>query len=153
MLKFQKETFVSLLPELPDVFQQHWEDIALDKNAIKLNPHYDEYLKIEQIGKLHCMVARDGEKLAGYFFAIVFPHLHYAHSLTAFSDIYYLKREYRRDFGIVARLRGLIRSTEQMLRDLHVQKVYITSKNYLDLTAVLAKEGYRFIETVHTKLL
>lgn len=153
MLTFQKETYVSLLPELPAVHQQHWEDIALDKNAIKLNPRYDEYLAYDSIGKLHCMVARDGGKLAGYFFMLVFPHLHYGQSLTAFADIYYLKREYRRDFAVVARLRGLIRATEQMCRDLHVQKVYITSKNYLDLTAVLAKEGYRFIETVHSKLL
>lgn len=152
-LQYNKERFVDIMVELPALIQKHWEDIASDKDVIKLDPAWDQYLLMEQIGHLHIITIRDKTKLIGYFFAKVAPHFHYAGSLTAWSDIFYLAREYKTGLAAGVRLRNLIRETEKMLRALKVQKVYIVSKKAHDLSGLLESEGYRFIEVVHTKLL
>lgn len=152
MLTFQKERFVDLMPELPEIFYKHWVDIALDRDKIPLDPAWEEYMRLEAIGILQIVTARDGAKLAGYVFSLVHPHLHYKKSLTAYTDLMYLRREYTKGFGIF-RYAGLIRHSEKMLRDMGVQKRYLMTKVYHDLTPLFARLGYKFIEKISAKLL
>ena len=139
--------------ELPFLFEAHWRAIASDKGVIKLEPAWDQYLAMEQAGQLHVMTVRDGSALVGYFFAKVCPHLHYASSLTAWSDIFFILPQFMKGLAGGVRLRRLIREVEKMLGALGVQKVYIVSKKAHDLSRLLDREGYRFVELVHTKLL
>ena len=152
MLSYQKERFVDIITELPEIFYKHWDEIALDKDTIPLNPAWDEYTRLEAIGVLHVTTARDEGRLAGYIFSLVHPHLHYKQSLTAYTDLMYLRREYTRGFGVF-RYASLIRHSEKMLRDLGVQKRYLMTKVYHDLTPLFARLGYRFIEKISAKLL
>jgi hypothetical protein len=152
MLSYQKELFIDLMPELPEIFYKHWQDIALDKDKIPLNPAWNEYMRVEANGMLHICTARDEGRLIGYVFTLVHPHLHYKQSLTAYTDLMYLRREYTKGFGIF-RYAGLIRHSEKMLRDLGVQKRYLMTKVYHDLTPLFERLGYRFIEKISAKLL
>jgi hypothetical protein len=152
MIQYQQERFVDLMPELPEIFYKHWNDIALDKDVIPLDPAWDEYMRLEALGMLHIVTARDAGRLVGYVFSLVQPHLHYKKSLTAWTDLMYLRREYTKGFGIF-RYAGLIRHSEKMLRDLGVQKRYLMTKVYHDLTPLFARLGYRFIEKISAKLL
>jgi len=152
-LTYQRERFVDLMPELPEIFYKHWQDIALNKDAIPLDPAWKEYMRLETIGVLHVTTARDGEKLAGYIFSLVTPHLHYAKSLTAYTDLMYLRREYTRGFAWIPRYRNLIRASENMLRDMGVQKRYLMTKVYHDMTPLFERLGYKFIEKISAKLL
>lgn len=153
MLAYKKERFVDLLPELPEIFYQHWLAIALNKETIPLSPAWDEYRRLEQAGFLHIMAARDGEKLVGYFFAIVHPHLHYSSVLTANSDMFYIRKEYTRGLAGAVRLRALVRASEKMFNVLGVKKVYIAIKLSKDLSKLFEREGYTIIEFVVHKLL
>ena len=153
MLTYQKEKFVDLLPELPEIFYKHWQEVALNKQQIALRPNYEEYRRLEQLGILHIMAARDGTKLAGYVFHMVHPHLHYVDSLTAFTDLLYLRKECTRGMTAASRYRNLIRASEKMLRDLGVQRVYLMTKTHLDLTALFENLGFKLIEKNFSKLL
>ena len=148
-LTFQKETFAAIMPELPELFQRHWEEIAANKDVIKLDPAWDRYLQLERDGALHILTVRDGAVLAGYFFAMVHPHLHYATSLTAWSDIFWVKPEHREGWNGVKFFKAAIK----MLRDLGVQKVYMVCKVKHDLEPILSRLGFKFVEKVFTKLL
>lgn len=152
-LTYQKERFADIMVELAPLFVWHWDEIASDKDVIPLDPAWDQYLILDDIDQLHIITARDGAELVGYFFAVVHPHLHYKTSLTAWSDIFYLLPRYKQGLAAGVRLRRLIREAEKMLRDLKVQKVYIVTKKQHDLSRLLDREGYRFVELVHTKLL
>lgn len=152
-LTYQKERFVDIMIELPPLFQKHWEEIAANKDVIKLDPAWDEYCELDRINRLHIITIRDGTKLVGYFFGLVKGHLHYKTSLTAWSDIFYLLPEYKKGLAAGVRLRRLIREAEKMFRVLKVQKVYMVTKKAHDLSRLLEREGYKFIELVHTKLL
>jgi len=153
MLSYQKERFVDLLPELPEIFFRHWQEVALHKDQIRLRPNYDEYRRLEELGILHIITARERDKLAGYIFHMVHPHLHYVGSLTAFTDLLYLRKEYTRGMTAASRYRDLIRASEKMLRDLGVQRVYLMTKTHLDLTALFENMGFKLIEKNFSKLL
>lgn len=152
MLVFQQERLSQIISELPEIFYRHWQDIGRHKEAIPLDPAYDEYGRLESCGFLHIVTARDEGKLAGYLFSVVHPHLHYRKSLTAYTDLMYLRREYTRGFGIF-RYAALILQSEKMLRDMGVQKRYLMTKVYHDLTPLFQRLGYRFIEKISAKLL
>lgn len=158
MITFQKELFVDIQRELPDLFYPHWEEVALDKAYIFLNPDWDKYLFLEKIGTLHIIAARDNGKLIGYYFGLVQTHLHYAHSLTAHTDIFYLAPPYRKGYIGVK----LFTEAERMVRDLRAEKWYVASKLHatphgrrktLNVKPIFDHLGFVQAENLYTKLL
>lgn len=148
-ITFQKEPFTGLIPELPELWGRHWDEVALDKEAVPLAPDWAGYTELERVGMLHIMTARADGKLIGYYFAIVRPHLHYRHTLHAFSDIFIILPEYRRGLAGYQ----LFRETEKMLKALGVRKTYVVTKVHIPLKMLMKRLGYRFIERVYSKLL
>ncbi len=153
-LTFQKESFTAIMPELPEIFCRHWEEIALDKTAIKLDPDWERYMAFDASGVLHMLTVREDKKLVGYYLALVMPHLHYKSSLTAFSDIFYILPEHRRSGrGLKNAGYKMFEEVEKMLREAGVQKSYVMTKVHLPITMLMKRLKYRFIERTYTKLL
>jgi hypothetical protein len=150
---YSKERFVDLAPELPEIFYKHWQEIALNKDTIPLDPAWSEYMRLEALGVLHIVTARDGGRLVGYIFSLVTPHLHYKKSLTAYTDLMYFRREYTRGMATFSRYRDLLLFSEKMLRDMGVQKRYLMTKVYHDLTPLFERLGYKLIEKICVKML
>ena len=153
MIQYQQERFVDLMPELPEIFYKHWQEIALNKDDIPLEPAWEEYMRLEALNVLHIVTARDKGRLVGYVFSLVTPHLHYKRSLTAYTDLMYLRHEYTRGMATAARYRDLLLFSEKMLRDMGVQKRYLMTKVYHDLTPLFERLGYKLIEKICAKLL
>lgn len=158
MITFQKEPFSALFDELSDVIYPHWEEVALDKEVIPLNPDWEKYFRLEREGALHVLTVRDDGKLVGYYYGLIAGHLHYAQSLTAHTDIFYLAPEYRLGYTAVR----LFSEAEKMLRRLGVQKWYIGHKVHstvhgrkktLDMEPLFTRLGFKFIEKHYAKLL
>jgi hypothetical protein len=82
-------------PELIEMTVLHWNEIAKDKEVMRLNVDRDHYLNGEKNGSVFCVAAKDESKLAGYFIVFMYTHPHYQHVYCAQSDIYYLLPEYR----------------------------------------------------------
>lgn len=158
MITYQKESFSALRYELNPIIGVHWEEVALDRETIPLNPWWDRYMQLETQGNLHVLVVRDNGRLIGYYFGLVAPHLHYAQSITAHTDIFYLDPEYRSGYTGIK----LFIEAEKMLRRLNVQKMYIANKVHgtihgrkqtLDMQPVFTRLGFKFIEKHYAKLL
>jgi hypothetical protein len=146
---FQEEAFSSLISELPELWNRHWDEVALDKEAVPLAPDWMGYKELERLGMLHIMTARADGKLIGYYFAFVRPHLHYRHTQHAWSDIFIILPEYRK--GLTGY--RLFVETEKMLKSLGVRKSYVVTKVHIPLKMLMKRLGYRFIERVYSKLL
>jgi GNAT superfamily N-acetyltransferase len=82
-------------PQLIEMTVLHWNEIAKDKEVMRLNVDRDHYLSGEKDGSVFCVAVKDGAKLAGYFIMHMYTHPHYQHVYCAQSDIYYLLPEYR----------------------------------------------------------
>lgn len=147
-ITFQVERWADIdREEMDALFQLHWEEIALDRDRIKLSVDYDTYAALDACGRLHIVTVREGRRLIGYHCATIGAHLHYKDDLFACSDVYFLLKEYRKGrTGI-----KMFKFTEESLKRLGVKKIVMNTKLYLDQSRIFEHLGYRETERIWTK--
>lgn len=92
---FNVEKFADCFEDMKTLFEKHWEEVALNKNKIKLNPDYDKYLAMEELGMISLITVRNNNEIVGYSIDILSPHLHYKDHIFALNDVIFLSPEYR----------------------------------------------------------
>ena len=95
MIKYSEEKCADVFDEITPLLERHWEEIALNKEKVKLNPDWDLYSKMNEMGLVRTFIARDNGKLIGYFVVTVHPHMHYKDTIYALNDVIYVDPEYR----------------------------------------------------------
>jgi GNAT superfamily N-acetyltransferase len=148
-MKYQQEFLVQVQVEAEYLLCLHWEEIALNKDVIKLDPDWDAYASLEIDGKLKIFTARDNGKLVGYFVVIVGYNLHYKQHLFAANDIIYLHKDYRKGFAGI----NLIKFAESALKDDGVSVLAINTKVHQPFDPVLKRLGFSLAERVYSKFL
>lgn len=147
MLTAQVENLTARLEEMKSLFPEHWEELALNKDKVPLDPQYDIYLARDACGEvLFVTLRRDGE-LKGYFVGFVSPGLHYRSCLTLTMDIFWTHPDIR---GGSAGLR-LFKAVEREARRRGVHRVFYGSKNHKDASRLFAALGCEPVETYHSK--
>ncbi len=149
MITYQVEDFNNLRPELETLLPLHWEEIALNRDKIKLDVDWDAYQSIRDRNALHVLTVRDDSKLIGYHICIVTPHLHYKSTLHALTDVYYILPEYRKGMTGIKMFKEL----EKSLRSLGVKKVFTGTKMHLDMGRIFEHLGYNQAEKMYSKYL
>lgn len=150
MITYQFEPFDVYYPEALELLDRHWEEVALNKDVIKLDVDEDEYRALDAQGALQILTVRCDGALVGYKVHVVKPHLHYKSSLTAFSDVYYLTPEMRATPRVLLRL---FEKAEAELKRRGVQRVIETTKLHSNKQKFLEFQGYGPSELVLTKIL
>lgn len=143
------EPFLEAQPEVARLCVRHWEEIALNKGAIALDPDWERYALLDGAGAIVLATARARREMVGYHLFLVSPHLHYRRSLTALSDVVYLAPEHRLGMAGIR----LMRCAEAELRRRGVQRVVQNVKLHTDWGRVLERMGYAPIERIYSKLL
>ena len=137
------------------LWNMHWEEVALNKNCIPLNIDEEVFDNLDKQNSLHILLVKDDDKVVGYYIAILRKHLHYAHSLTAFTDAYYLHPNYRKGFNGV----NLFKYAEKTLKEAGVERIIMQTKlnrennKKLDKGIIFKKLGFIKAEVVYTKTL
>ena len=149
MITYQVEDWHQCLPEMEAMWPLHWEEVAGDKDVIKLEPHYKMYDDIYRSGQMHVVTARCDGKLIGYHVSIVRPHLHYKSSLSSYTDLYFIHPDYRKGMTGV----NLFRFTEKSLKQRGVQKMFTGTKLSLDMGRIFERLGWRETERLYTKVI
>ena len=148
-IKYAQESFADMEIELKTLTVRHWEEIAHNKELIKLDPDWEMYRILGAKGVIHFTSARKDGELVGYQVYSVMPHMHYKSSLTASSDVLYLAPEYRKGrTGI-----RLMQAAEKNLKALGVQRVLQNVKLSNDWGAILEMLGFTPFERIYSKLL
>jgi hypothetical protein len=138
----------SFLQDLEALFPAHYEELCVTKD-FPLLPDYDAYKRLADCGMLVCIVCMDGDDVIGYIVFIVQPHLHYKTCLTAFEDIYYLKKEFRKGrTGI-----KMFKFAEEVLKSVGVNRIIMHTKIHLDNSRLFEYLGYKNSDKIFTKLL
>jgi GNAT superfamily N-acetyltransferase len=154
-LSYAWEQFSYTAPQFTPLFLEHWRELALNQDVILLDPDYQRYLQMELAGLLHVLVVRDAGEMIGYAFMIVNPHLHYASSLWAGIDMFWLKPAYRKGWTGIR----IFRHIERRARELKAQVIIGTQKLHFkngrahQVGALFEFLGYDPIETVYAKRL
>lgn len=149
-LTFAVETLAQAQAEVDAMFPAHYEELALDKDRIKLDLDWDKARDAEMRGILILVTARANGILVGYFFGLLMTHLHYKSAgLMCYTDNYYLLPQYRKGMNGAA----LLVAVEKLLRSRGVVKFYITTKVHSDVGPLLEAMGMRLSDKLYTKML
>jgi GNAT superfamily N-acetyltransferase len=148
-LSVQVEAYGDMLEEAKPLYQRHWEELALDQDAVPLAPDWERYAALEASGALSIVTVRARGRLVGYSFMVVQRGLHYATTLEARMDMFWIAPEHRGRMGGVR----LFREVERELVRRGVRRVYAGSKLHRDASRLFLALGYKPIETWFSKML
>lgn len=121
MIRFKIEPFFAIMNELPELFMEHHK-LVKQPFYKELKVDWKKYLLMEQAGLLHVLTARDDEKLVGYIFFNVTPHVLYSDLLHCFVDIYFLHPDYRKGLAGVK----MFKTFEKTVKDAGVKIIYVS---------------------------
>jgi GNAT superfamily N-acetyltransferase len=148
-LSVQVEAYGDMLEEAKPLYQRHWEELALDQDAVPLAPDWERYAALEAAGALSIVTVRARGRLVGYSFMVVQRGLHYATTLEARMDMFWIAPEHRGRMGGVR----LFREVERELIRRGVRRVYAGSKLHRDSSRLFLALDYKPIEQWFSKML
>lgn len=146
-MQYAIEKISDIQQELQPLLDLHWQQIALNKDKIKLKPDWQKYIAMNNAGLLFLYSARQDGKLVGYFVLTASTSMHYADHLFAICDIIFIHPDYRRGSAGAK----LIKFAEKHLKSIGVSCIYINTKIHAPFDALLDKLQYTCIERVYSK--
>jgi len=148
MITAQIESFSECLPELMPLLPLHYEELALNKDEVPLDPQYDIYIARENMGELLFVTLRENGILIGYYIGFVAPGLHYKTCLTCTTDIFYVHPEQRGKKGGL----DLFKTVENELKRRGVDRWFVGFKCHLDASGFFEILGFDRIEVYYSKM-
>jgi GNAT superfamily N-acetyltransferase len=145
----QVEPFSQIFAEVKPLVERHWEEIALNKDSVVLDPDWQRYIAMERLGQLSIVTVRAQGRLVGYCCMVIQPGLHYRSCLEARMDVFWLAPEYRGRMGGVR----LFRAVEAELKRRGVRRMFVGSKLHKDSSRLFEAMGYKPIEHWFSKML
>jgi len=129
------------------LFHEHWKELALNQDTIKLDPNWDKFYALDVQGILRILTVRVEGRLVGYVFLLFGPHLHYASTPWSHSDMFWLDPLYRQGWTGVKLFKALIRgATEMGAKNLTVPvKLHFMNARVIKL---LERLGFKQIEVI-----
>jgi GNAT superfamily N-acetyltransferase len=149
MITVQLEPFPAFLDEVKPLLPRHWEELALHKDRVPLDPQYETYLERDRAGAVLVMTVREDALLVGYFVGFVAPGLHYQTCLTLTMDIFWVAPE-ARGGGVGYHL---FREVEKEARRRGVQRMFVGSKLHKDASWLFERLGYEEVERYYSQWL
>lgn len=149
MITYMIEPWSACWPELQPLWDAHWQEVAINRDSIKLAIDFDSYASFEANGSLQVMVAREDGAVIGYHLSMIRPHLHYVHDLHAFTDVYFISKDHRKgSVGV-----QLFREVEKAWKARGVKKAFTGTKLHLDMSKLFEHLGWTETERLFTKVL
>lgn len=137
----------SLIEEMKPMFPEHWEEVALNRDRIKLNIDFAHYENLALSNGLCIVTVREKGHLVGYWILFLGENPHYKGCRFAVTDIYRILPSYRgRGAGS-----EMFRFGERYLRATGVVKIVAATKIHRDAGHVFEALGYSEVERVFTK--
>lgn len=141
-MDFAHESYVSVKNQIKPLIQEHWKEIALHQDDIKLEPNWNTYSRLADQGALRVYTARKSGELVGYFVCIVMPSLHYMRHLFANNDILFLKKSERKGTAGIR----LIKFAVAELKNEGVTLINVNVKKKQDFGKVLEHLDFEHVE-------
>ena len=149
MISIQLENMANVKEEIKPLLEEHWELVALNKGAIKLNPDYKEYARLDAAGVLKVFTARNDGALVGYFVLTISKSIHYSDHLFAINDVIFVKPDSRAG----ATGYKLIKYAEEYCKEIGVSVLTLNTKVHIPFDKLMVHMGFELIERVYSKFL
>jgi GNAT superfamily N-acetyltransferase len=148
MIIYEDVDGFKFIDEFERLFPEHYEELCVIKEY-ELEPDYDAYKRLAEAKMLRCITCRNDAELIGYMIFTITPHLHYKSCITAYEDLYFVKKEYRKGrIGI-----RLFQYAEKVLKERGVKRIVLHTKVHLDNSKLFEYLDYKFTDKLYQKLL
>lgn len=147
MLTACVESLTDNLETLKHLLPLHWEELALNKNEVPLDPQYEVYLEKDAQSAVLFVALREQGELVGYFVGFISPGLHYKTCLTMIMDIFYIREDHRGKRGGVI----LFRAVEAECKRRGVKRMFVGSKCHKDASKLFEFLKFNEVERYYTK--
>lgn len=148
-MEFALENLARVRREIEPLLKQHYDEIALNKDIINLNPDWEGYARLDAVNALRIYTARRNNKLLGYFVVIVSKSLHYRDHLFANNDVIFLAKDARKGLTGVK----LIKYAIDSLAAEGITKLHVNTKAHQPFDAILERLNFEEIERVYSLVL
>ena len=142
-------------PNIRDMLDEHWAELGVTKeDDCPLDPDFERFIQLDDLGLLRVWAARDGKTLAGYLAWFIQPHIHYRSTLHAVEDLYLLSAPYRQGLNGYRFFTTAI----DALRDLGVKRCIVHSKVHFEperggLVQFFARLGFVHTDNLYIRIL
>lgn len=148
-LVFAKEPLSPLWLEVAKgLLNEHYQEVGPVKHGIPLDPDMVLYKELEDKGMIETHTARDrvSGELVGYSVWIITTHPHYKGSVTAFNDVVFMRKDYRKGRQGYMFLKYTIEKIKALGK---VQRMLFHVKPHVDFGPTLERLGASMLETVY----
>ena len=140
-------TVDEMLAKATILFEEHYKEIARNKEVMKLKPDEETYRNLEKMRRIFILSAWQDDILIGYSVNFVLNHPHYADLVLAQNDLLYIKKEMR---GSRAGLK-LIKQTETHAKSLGCKLMLWHAKEDTTLAHMLPRLKYGVQDIIFSK--
>lgn len=145
--KIVEQKIMDDIEKFEELFVEHWDEIAKNKEVMVLKPDYEKYKYLEELGVMRTLVAYDSDEIVGYSVNFVQNHLHYSDLITCYNDIVYLRKDKRNSpLGL-----RLIRATEKFAKEIGAHMLLWHVKEGSSISKILPKIDYGVQDIVYSK--
>lgn len=150
MITVQCEPWHEVVDDLKPLIAIQYEELALDREEIPLDPDWAHYQILSWDGVLATITARNDGKLIAWHVSIVTRHPHYQSTLVAMQDLYYVLPQFRADVTLGLRL---FRCMEDEMLKRGVKLMIGNTKCHLDRSPMFDRLGWRKTAITYSKVL
>lgn len=147
MITAQLEPWKTFIEEAQPLLPLHWEELALNKDKVPLDPMYDVYDARNAVGQVMVVTLRDAGRLVGYFIGFLAPGLHYKTCFTLTMDIFWTHPDIRGGFAGVK----LFREVEKQAKRRGVHRIFYGSKLHKDSSRLFEFLKFEPVERYYSK--
>ena len=141
-------------PNLGELLMAHWNELGLHHENCPLDPDFERFIELEDLGLFKVWAGRDGDKLVGYLGFFIQPHLHYRTTLHAAEDLFLLAKPYRKGLAGYRMFTTAI----DALRELGVKRCILHAKVHFEaerggLAKFFQRLGFTHTDELFIKIL
>lgn len=149
MFEVRRSSVDEMLANGQELFAQHWDEIARNKDVMVLKPDEAAYRRMEEAGSLLILAAVKAGRIVGYSVNFIVRHPHYADLMVCQNDLLFIDQAHR-EGGAGIRL---MRRTEQEGKKRGCRLMLWHAKESTPLAAMLPRMGYGVQDVVFSKQL
>jgi predicted GNAT superfamily acetyltransferase len=147
MVEIRLSNVAEMLEHSMKLFEDHWDEIALNKDLMALKPDEARYYAMEKEGKVLILAAWDGDELVGYSVNFLVNHLHYADLNLCSNDLLFVSKEHRQSrTGL-----KLMKETEIKAKGVGAELMLWHAKPDTALSAMLPRLKYNVQDIIYSK--
>ena len=146
-MKIAHECLASVKEDIKPLIEKHWELVALNQGAIKLNPDWQQYAKLDAAGILRVFTARESGELVGYCVLVVSRSMHYKDHIFANNDVTFVLPDHRAG----ATGYQLLKYAEEHCAENNISCLNINTKVHIPFDSLLVGMGFNLIERIYSK--